>query len=327
MKHRSMILLAAMLILALAAALSKGYERGRVDRGATAPEELKGGRVVFIPDISYARTSNPRQRLDLYLPKNRAAGKLPVVVFFHGGGWAMGDKSEGAENLVPLVRSGRYAGVSAGYRFSGEAKWPAQIHDCKAVIRWVRANAGRYGFDADHIGVWGSSAGAHLALMLGLSGGVPELEGAVGPHAGESSRVAAVVNFFGVTQLLAILETSSGYDPTRSDDPAALLLGGPIIRNIEKAREASPIMYVGANDPPVLSVHGNRDRTVPYDQAVRLHAALAKAGVPNYLIKVVGGDHEDFGAAADERVRTFFDRYLRGCDVLIPTWPVLKPLW
>lgn len=322
-----MILLAALLMLAFAAALSRGYEQGWIDRGATAPPELKGGLVVTQPEIPYAGTSNPRQRLDLYLPKNRAAGKLPVVVFFHGGGWSMGDKSEGAESLVPLVRSGRYAGVSAGYRFSDEAKWPAQIHDCKAVIRWVRANAVRYGLDADHIGVWGSSAGAHLALMLGLSSGVPELEGDVGPHTKESSRVAAVVNFFGVTELLAILETSSGYDPTRSDDPAALLLGGAIIKNIEKARQASPITYVDANDPPVMTVHGTKDRTVPYDQAVRLHDALAKHSVPNYLITVVGGDHEDFGAAADRRVKAFFDRYLRGSDVLIPTWPVLKPLW
>jgi len=320
-----MMFLAALLILACAAALSGGYERGWVDRGATAPAGLKGGPVVIHPDVPYAGTSNPRQRLDLYLPKNRADGKLPVIVFFHGGGWSMGDKSEGAENLVPLVRSGRYAGVSAGYRLSLEAKWPAQIHDCKAVIRWVRANAVRYGFDADRIGVWGSSAGAHLALMLGLSTGVPELEGRVGPYTGESSHVTAVVNFFGVTQLLAMLERSSGYDPTRSDDPAAVLLGGPVIKNIDKARSASPISYVDANDPPVMTVHGTKDRTVPYDQAVRLHAALAKAGVPNYLIKVVGGDHEDFGAAVDERVRGFLDRYLQGENVPVSTRPVYKP--
>jgi acetyl esterase/lipase len=123
--------------------------------GVMSLEELRQEPITFALDIPYADTGNPRHRLDLYLPNKRTSDKLPVIVFFHGGGWMQGDKSDGPGRLLPFLRTGQYAGVSAGYRLSGEAQWPAQICDCKAAIRWVRANAAKYGLDADHIGVWG----------------------------------------------------------------------------------------------------------------------------------------------------------------------------
>src|SRR5439155_1536905 len=114
-------------------------------------------------DIPYAGTNNSRQRLDLYLPKNPQSNKpLALVVFIHGGGWQNGDKRGGFGTVVPLVETGEYAGASVGYRLSGEAVWPAQIHDCKAAIRWLKANAKKYNLDPDRIGVTGSSAGGHL---------------------------------------------------------------------------------------------------------------------------------------------------------------------
>ena len=152
-------------------------------------------------DIPYAGTDNPRQRLDLYVPKIPKADKpLPVVVFIHGGGWQAGDKRGGFGTVRPLVMTGEYAGVSVGYRLTGEAIWPAQIHDCKAAIRWLRANASKYNLDPVQIAVTGNSAGGHLVAMLGTSGDVPELEGTLGEYLKESSRVACVVDQDGPTE-------------------------------------------------------------------------------------------------------------------------------
>jgi acetyl esterase/lipase len=287
--------------------------------GAMTVEELSREPITFQLDIPYTNTGNPRHRLDLYLPRNPASNTLPVIVFFHGGGWMRGDKADGAGRLMPFVRTGRYAGVSAGYRLSGELIWPAQIHDAKAAIRWVHANASRYGLDPDAIGAWGWNAGGHLALMLGLGGDVPELEGGIGPHQGVSSRVTAVVNFFGVTELLALVGPRGR---PRPDAPEAKLIGGPLLQLVDLARAASPIEHVSPLDPPVLTVHGDRDRVVPYDQAVRLHAALRDEVVPSYFVTVRGAGHGDFGTAADDRVKAFFDRYLRGEMVEVPTGPV-----
>ena len=325
MKRISLIVIALMFFPAVTFAQLNKEERDIRKDGGVPLEELRREPITFELDISYTDTGNPRHRLDLYLPKNRKSGKLPVIVFFHGGGWMQGDKSYGAAGLTPFLRTGQYAGVSVGYRLSGEAQWPAQIHDCKAAIRWLRANASKYALDADHIGVWGMSAGGHLVLMLGVSGDVPELEGDIGPYKGVSSKVAAVANFFGVSELLAIVGQPSDIDRTRSDAPEAKLIGGGLRENPEKAKAASPITYVTAKNPPVLTVHGTKDRTVPYDQAVRLDAALRKAGVPSYFVTVKGGGHGDFGTAADDRVKAFFDKYLRGKDVEISNEPLDKP--
>lgn len=293
---------------------------GSMSLAALCPEP-----VLSELDISYADTGNPMHRLDLYLPKNRTSDKLPVMVFFHGGGWMHGYKSDAAVMLMPFLYAGQYAVAFVAYRLTGEAQWPAQIHDCKAAIRWVRANALKYALNADRIGVWGVSAGGHLALMLGVSGDVPALEGDIGPYQGVSSKVNAVVNYFGVSELLPIIDQPGNMDLTRSDTLAAKLIGGPLIENTGKAKAASPITYVTANDPPVLTVHGTKDYAVPYLQSIRLDAALKKVGVPSYFVTVIGGGHGDFGAAANDRVKAFFDKYLRGKDVQISTEPLNQP--
>jgi len=300
-------------------------QRDRGQSGAMTLDELHKEPVKFELDIPYAGTHNPRQRLDLYLPKDRRSDKIPAIVFIHGGGWQQGNKSDGPGQVVPFVRTGQYVGISIGYRLSGEATWPAQIHDCKAAIRWVRANADKYGIAPQRIGVWGRSAGGHLVLMLGVSGDVPELEGDLGPHKGVSSKVTCVANFFGVSEISAIIGRPSDTDRTKPDAPEAKLIGGPLRENADKARAASPITYVTANDPPVLTVHGDEDRTVPYDQALRLDTALRKAGVPSYLVTVKGAGHGDFGNAANDRVAAFFAKYLLGKDAEISTEAIEKP--
>jgi acetyl esterase/lipase len=231
--------------------------------------------VEAVLDLPYAGTDNRRQKLDLYLPKARKDDKpLPVVVFIHGGAWQTGDKRGGYRMIAPLVESGEYIGVSVGYRLSGEAIWPAQIHDCKAAIRWLRANAKKYNLDPNRIGVTGTSAGGHLVAILGTTGAVPELEGTLGEHVKESSRVQCVVDQFGPTDLLAM-----GGSHNNPNSPESKLVGGAIQENKEAARNASPTSYVSKDDPPFLLIHGTNDRTVPFNQSELLHEALKKVGV------------------------------------------------
>jgi acetyl esterase/lipase len=307
-----------------ATGLTDGRDQGM--SGAVSLKELRRQPIAYELDIPYANTDNPRQRLDLYLPKDRKSDKLPVIVYFHGGGWLQGNKADGAGRLRPFVRTGKYAGVSVGYRLSGEAIWPAQLHDCKAAIRWVRAHADQYGLDPDRIAVWGRSAGAHLALMIGVTGDGPQWQGVPGPPPdGMGSKVACVANYFGVTDIPALVGQPSDIDRTTPAAPEAQLLGGPLLDHPAKARAASPITYVTANDPPVLTVHGDADRAVPYDQAVRLDAALRKAGVPSYFITVKGAGHGDFPKGMNERLQAFFGRYLLGQKVDLSTEPIKKP--
>jgi acetyl esterase/lipase len=263
-------------------------------------------------DLPYAATKNPRQTLDLYLPKRpKATGPLPVVVNIHGGAFKMGDKTMGVGAILPLVAGGDYAAVSISYRLSGEAIWPAQIFDCKAAIRWVRANAERYHLDPDRIGVIGGSAGGHLVAMLGTSGGEAKLEGDVGPYTSTSSKVRCVVDQFGPSDFLAM---GGSHDDANS--PESELIGGALQENKDRARAASPITYVSKDDPPFLILHGTADPMVPFSQSERLAKALKAAGVDCHFVPVIGAGHGGFRSPeVPKRVRQFFDRHLRGQDV------------
>jgi len=259
-------------------------------------------------DLEYARVDGLSLRLDLYLPLRKSEPRLPVVVWIHGGGWKGGDK---ANTRAPEVLGEGYAVASINYRLSHQATFPAQIHDCKAAIRWLRAHAEEFGLDPERIGAWGSSAGGHLAALLGTSGDVPELEGEVGDHLDQSSRVQAVCDFYGPTDLLAVLEPGAWPSHGSPNSPESLLLGGPVAERVELARLASPVTHVSPDDPPFLIVHGDRDRVVPLDQSVRLHQALTAAGVESTLYVVKGAGHGFRDPKADALVREFFDRHLR----------------
>ena len=300
-------------------------QRGAGPGQGMSVEQLRQLGIDAELDVPYAADDNPRHRLDIYQPSQRNAEKLPAIVFIHGGGWRQGDKMMGGRRVVPFVRSGNYVGISVGYRLSDEAIWPAQIHDVKAAIRFIRANADKYGIDPQKIGLIGPSAGGHLVLMLGTSGDVPELEGELGEHVGTSSRVTCVANLFGVAELGAMVGQESNIDRRRADSPEALLLGGLISENKEKARQASPVTWITPDDPPVLSVHGDVDRVVPYDQSVRLDKALENEGVTSYFVTVRGGGHGDFGDAAAEPLRQFFAKYLLGREVEISEAAIQKP--
>jgi acetyl esterase/lipase len=280
--------------------------------------------IETIPNLAYAGTESPRQQLDLFLPKKRSSDKpLPIIVFIHGGGWRQGDKNGGMNWVAPYVSSGNYAGASIGYRLTDEAKWPAQIHDCKAAIRWLKAHAQEYNLDEHKIGVIGTSAGGHLVSMLGTSGDVPSLEGKLGIHLEKTSRVSCVVNFFGPENFITMGKQPSTIDRQGTKDyPEALLLGGPIAERPNEAREASPVTHVSTGDAPFFTAHGTKDPLVPFAQGEELHTALRQAGVPSLFQEMTDAGHGFKNKLLDERIQQFVDLHLRGIVSKIDTTPI-----
>ena len=272
-------------------------------------------------DIEYAKAGEVSLQLDIYQPKAAASGPRPCIVWIHGGGWQNGNKSSGIGRLAEFVASGDFVGVSVGYRLTDVAPWPAQIHDCKAAIRHIRANAEKLGIDPDKLGVWGSSAGGHLVSHLGTSGGVKEVEGDLGTT-GVSSRVACVVDFCGPSDFVIF-----GQDAPRMNQPGSpvyKLLGGPAKEKAEAAEQASPVTFVSKDDAPFLIVHGTDDRTVSLRQAERLHAAQKEAGVDSTFVKIEGGGHGIGGPQVESRVKAFFEKHLLGKDVEISAEPIVQ---
>lgn len=302
------LLAAAMLIVA-----SSSHAQQR--RPQRLPESIQ-----LEADLPYAGTNNPKQKLNLLLPKQRADGQpLPVIVYIHGGAWRAGDRRAGHRRLASYVTSGQYAGVSVGYRLTDEAIWPAQIHDCKAAIRWVRANAKAYNLNPDKIGVIGDSAGGHLVTMLGTSGGIVTLEGKLGDHLETSSKVQCVVDNYGPSDLAAMKDYPSRMDHDRADSPEGKLVGGRVSANPQAATSASPITYVSKDDPPFLIIHGTNDMLVPYNQSVRLAKSLKAVGVACNFTTVAEGGHGGFrNPAIRQRERQFFDKHLRGIAKEVP---------
>src|SRR5687768_13215615 len=233
---------------------------------AQRPANLRD-KIDVQTDIEYAKAGEISLTLDFYKPKEAAAGPRPLVVWIHGGGWQNGNKASGLGRLASLVASGDYVGASVGYRLTDKATWPAQILDCKAAIRYLRANADKLGIAPDKIGVWGSSAGGHLVSMLGTSGDVKDVEGDLGTT-GVSSRVSCVVDYCGPSDFLLFgLSAPRMNEPGR---PVYKLFGGPTKDKADLAKQASPVTYVTKDDPPFLIVHGTDDRTVSIKQAERL---------------------------------------------------------
>lgn len=278
----------------------------------------------LLENLDYVGAGNPRQMLNLVLPEAAAAKPRPLVVFVHGGGWENGSK-ENPGMLFALLQGGAYVGASLNYRLSAEAIWPSQIHDVKAAIRWLRAHAAEYGLDPERIAVFGISAGGHLVSMLGVSNGIAALEGNLGAHLDQSSRVSCVIDFCGPSDFLTFGGKGSIIDP---DDPAqviAHLLGGPAKDQPEAARSASPVTYISKDDAPFLIVHGDQDQLVPLAQATEFDGALGAAGVSSTLITGTGGPHV-FGTATLLRLmRDFLDRHLSGKSVEIPEAAIPVP--
>jgi acetyl esterase/lipase len=269
------------------------------------PEGTKAQR-----DLAYG--PHERNKLDLYVPPGD--GAKPLVIWVHGGGWAAGSK--GPNNpALPLLARG-YAVAAINYRLSQHAPFPAQIEDCKAAVRYLRAHAGEYGLDPDHFGAWGASAGGHLVALLGTSGGVQELEGD-GSNSGVSSRVQAVVDWFGPVDLTKMAEQAgpnSQLDHNAPNSPESKLLGGPVQEKKELAAKANPVTYASKDDPPFLIIHGDKDPLVPHRQSEMLADALKSAGVDVTLVIVPGAGHgQGIGTPQNlAKIQAFLDKHLRG---------------
>lgn len=272
--------------------------------------------VRVLPDVIYARTSTRPLVLDLYLHESTAQPQ-PLIVFVHGGAFRAGSKKDCAEALK-LISSG-FAVASIGYRLSQEALFPAQIHDIKAAVRWLRAHAGEYNLDPNRFGAMGPSAGGHLVAMLGLSAQVREWD-AAGDHiesadSSISSAVQAVVDWFGPTDFLRMNDQPGGMDHNAPDSPESQLIGAPIQQNPRLVARANPITYVTPAAPPFLICHGDHDPLVLYTQSIMLHQALQKAGSKATLVLVPGAGHGFQGKQYRdmvEKAREFFNKHLRG---------------
>jgi acetyl esterase/lipase len=264
--------------------------------GQTPEARLPPGTQV-LRDLPYVTGGTARQQLDLYVPAS--ARGLPLVVWIHGGGWQTGTKA--APAALGLLWHGGYAVASLEYRFSSDAIFPAQIEDAKAAIRWLRAHAVEHGLDPNRLGVWGFSAGGHLAALLGASGETKAFDR--GENLNVSSRVQAVCDFSGPVDFTKFKETR--------DSGLERLLGGPVSQRSALAAQASPLTYVSKTAPPFLIVHGERDDLVPPAQGQLLEQALKKAGADVTFHICPGAGHDPQEAGLNELVGKFFDRTLR----------------
>lgn len=260
-------------------------------------------------EVTYARAIGFRPlKMDIWLPRN-AAGPTPLVLWVHGGAFQLGDRRELPPTFAPdsVFRVLNQAGIAcatADYRHSLEAAFPAQLHDLKAAVRYLREFADELNIDPERFGAWGESAGGHLVALLGLTGNRGDLEGGLGAQ-GHPSSVSAVVDFYGVSSLVDIppINTPDGLfppaltaavPPGRSLQPENMLVGGS--DDPELLAAASPVSYVTADAAPFLLVHGDSDGLVPHSQTDLLAAALAQAGVEHDVVTIMGGDHCFFDA-------------------------------
>jgi acetyl esterase/lipase len=246
--------------------------------------------IVERRNLAYVMHGGLSQTLDLYAPKK--VKKVPLIVWIHGGGFLFGTKGGFPVEPVPLhLLLEGYAIASINYRLSAEAVFPAQLEDCKAAVRWLRAHADEFGIDPDRIGVWGASAGGNLAALLGTTSEVRDFE--VGDNLGYSSRAQAVCDFFGPTDFLQMdaNRLPDGQIHNAPDSPESKLVGGPIQDNPDKVSRVNPITYVTKSASPFLIVHGTLDRLVPFHQSQLLAAALEAAGALVKFYPVEGGGH------------------------------------
>jgi acetyl esterase/lipase len=286
------------------------------DQPLPAPLPGAGG-TRLLPGVPYAAIRGVRPlELDLVLPPE-SGRPVPVVVFLHGGGWQVGSRHAAGPayrdaSPTPFERMAQ-AGIavaSIDYRLSGEATFPAQLHDAKAAVRWLRARAGEIGIDPERIAAWGESAGGHLAELLGLVTD-PALEGDVG-ITGPSSSVAAVVAWYAPSDVGAVA-TDTGADPADPTTREARLLGAPAPTVPDLAARASPISHVHPDAPPFLLLHGEADRFIPFIQSVRLHTALVEAGARAELYLYEDADHMWLGSpeAAEQALESTTDHLRR----------------
>ncbi len=269
--------------------------------------------------------------MDIYMPRNVAQPPFPLVVWVHGGAWR-GGTYQTLPGFIPRLLEHSMAVASIEYRLSPQAIFPAQIHDVKGAIRYLRANAQQYALDATRIGIFGSSAGGHLAALAATSGDEPSIEGDTGGNAGYSSRVIACADYFGPTDLLNLapdvtVPPGNIFNHDAPDGPGSELVGwdqpgqglgdirahlsdsqAPYPMLVQRCNEANPIYWATADDPPTFIAHGAQDTSVPLNQSGRLATALNNLGVPGVYRIIPAAGHGNLGSATDDAMILFFEQ-------------------
>jgi acetyl esterase/lipase len=265
------------------------------------------GRVIR--DLEYARVDARSLKLDLHLPDGKP--RSPLIVWVHGGAWRSGSK--GNPPLARLVEEG-FPVASADYRLSTEARFPAQIHDLKAAIRFLRGHSNQWAVPSRKIVIAGDSAGGHLAALVGVSNGHAELEGDVGNDRSQSSDVQGIISFYGAANLTTILKQSTPHGLDVRVPALELLLGGQPEDLPELARLASPVVHVDRNDPPLLLLHGDQDPQMPINQSHELCGAYKKVHAPVQFEVVHGAGHGGAAFYDTERLAIVTDFLRRHFD-------------
>ena len=274
------------------------------------------GYYSYSKDIPYAGTENERQTLDIISPIDKNKKKLPVIIFIHGGGWKNGSKSMALRIIDSFLSSGDYIGVSINYRLSGEAKWPAQLYDCKAAIRWIKANAKKYGIDKEKIAIWGTSAGGHIVSMLSVTNDNKDYEGNIGNHFEESSSVTCAIDGFGPKDFLmkktvsVIPKLVNNNFKGSNYNVYNLLDGGEELK--QKARNASPFYHINSEMLPLFIYHGTADSLVNMAHSELFYNKAVEQGITKvYLTKVNGLKHEPkVSKELKARLFQFLEKYL-----------------
>ena len=245
-----------------------------------------------LKDVVYAEVEDRKLLFDLYMPSNP---NPYLIVWVHGGAWHSGSKESPPKSFV----AAGYALASVDYRLSVEAKFPAQIHDIKAAIRYLRANAIKHGYRADKIIVAGSSAGGHLAVLAGVTNNDRELEGNVGKYTQTSSSIQAILDYYGPTNFTTIMKQSTPHGVSVRGPAIALLLGHTVDNATDMAKKASPVLQVDDHDPPLLIFHGDQDIQVPINQSHELAGAYKAHNLIVQMEVVHGAGHAE---------KPYFDR-------------------
>jgi len=293
MRHMNRALL---LVLAILCAAAPVAAQSAADWTATVQNDVR-----VTTGITYLTASNWEAKLDVYRPAT--PGPHPTILHIHGGGWTGGSRESVVLRTLPFVQMG-FAVINVSYRLARVAPAPAAVEDCLCALRWVAQNAKEYGFDLSRLAVTGYSAGGHLALTTGM---VPESAGLDRQCPGAPlPKVAAIVNWFGITDVNDLLD-----GPNRKVYAVEWL--GSLENREAVARRVSPLTYVRKDVPPILTIHGDADPTVPYTHGTRLHAALQGVGATSELVTIPGGRHGNFPRAEQVRamqaVRAFFEKH------------------
>ncbi len=263
-------------------------------------------KVRVVPNVVYEKVNGVDQKLDVLAIRGQAPS--PVVVYIHGGGWVRGSKEANELWTLPFIAMG-YAVVNVEYRLANVSLAPAAIEDSRCALRWVVAHAKEqaYNLDASHVVVAGDSAGGHLALMTGMLKGSDGFDRQC--YTVDDPKVSAIVDLYGITDLPDMLE-GPNKKPFPENWPYTTQWIGNQPNRMEIAKAASPMTYVRAGLPPIISIHGDADPLVPYQHSVKLQDALARAGVPHELVTIAGGGHGNFSTAEWQRAFAAIERFL-----------------